>query len=124
MTPIDYRIGYRVKVDPKDCITARCRWSNIDWGTLFEELLWSEEHPTNYFKGVISEVKTHKFFGLIQLDEPIFTVTLDIKKNGPYTIETKYPKLIIKSSELMAMHYMYLLNDEFKKETNNVANSG
>ncbi|AGY48119.1 hypothetical protein Presley_52 [Acinetobacter phage Presley] len=106
MTPIDYRIGYRVKVDPKDCITARCRWSNIDWGTLFEELEWGYVSSSNYFKGVITEVKTHKFFGLIQLEEPIFTVMLDIPNRGPYYVTTRHPKLIVSSRDLMTIHYI------------------
>lgn len=125
MTPIDYRIGYRVKVNKADCITHRDLATNINWGTIFEDIVWAKNSRSNYFKGTIVDIKTHKLFGLIKLDDPIYTVELELpKRNGSLYVRTKHPKVIVSANDLMAIHYIFLLNDEFKKEPNNVANSG
>lgn len=117
MTPIDYRIGYKVKVEFKDCITKRDLATNINWGILLEKFLWKKHHKPNYFKGTIVDIRTHRFFGLLKLKEPIYTVELDLPVDiREAYIETKYPKLIINADYFLSLYTTYKILDNLLKD--------
>lgn len=97
---MEIKLGDLVVVEEKDAYVPNDPWTHpVQLGMLLTRLQWEHQYSEDSpFHGEVVHIKKTKWFGLVKLKEPVYTIELDVHSCFDKYIWTTKPVLKNKPS--------------------------